>query len=245
MRLRGLLLAFVVAAPLPAQEPPPAAPPPPPPLWSGKGELSFVSTSGNSDTQTLGAGLEVAYQPLPWSFAFKGAFIRNESDGEEKANSFAAMLRGGRAFSPRFEACARADYLKDRVAGIESRWSGEGGIAYALFPAPPHKLKFEGAVGYVTERRVNAPDHDFPSARVGAIYEWRISKSAVYAEELSFIDDLDRTSDWRIVNTGSLTADVSSVLALKLSFGILYSNEPVPGFKKRDTTTSAAVVAKF
>lgn len=47
------------------------------------------------------------------------------------------------------------------------------------------------------------------------------------------------------MNAGSLTADVSTVLALKLSFAILYSNEPVPGFKKRDTTTSAAIVAKF
>lgn len=155
------------------------------------------------------------------------------------------MLRGARALSPRFEVFARGDYLRDRFAGIESRWSGEGGVAYMLFPSPPNKLRFEGALGYTTERRVRAPNHHFPSARVGAFYEWQISKNAVYAEELSFIDDLDRTNDWRIVNAGSLTADVSSVLALKLSFAILYSNEPVPGFKKRDTTTSAAIVAKF
>lgn len=132
------------------------------------GELSFVATSGNSDTQTVGAGLEVAYQPLPWSLAFKTGFIRNESDGEEKANSLAAMLRGARALSERFEAFARGDYRKDRFAGIESRWSGEGGIAYALLSSPPHRLRFEGALGYVTERRVDAPDHDFLSARLGA-----------------------------------------------------------------------------
>ena len=238
----GLLSLFLAAAsPLLGQEPPPG----PPPLWSGKGELSFVATSGNSDTQTLGTGVEVKYQPLPWSVAFKAAFIRNEADGEEKANSLAAMLRGARALSPRLEAFARGDYLKDRFAGIESRWSGEGGLAYALFPSPPHKLKFEGAAGYTTESRVDAPDRDFPSARVGALYEWQISKGAVYSEELSFIEDLDHTANWRIVNTGSLTADVSTVLALKLSFGILYSNEPVPGFGKRDTTVSAALVAKF
>ena len=47
------------------------------------------------------------------------------------------------------------------------------------------------------------------------------------------------------MNTGSLTAEVSTVLAVKLSFAILYSNRPVPGFEKRDTKTSAALVAKF
>jgi putative salt-induced outer membrane protein len=118
VRIRVLIGALAVAAPLIAEE---AAPPPPPPLWSGKGELSFVATSGNSDTQTVGAGLEIAWQPVPWSLAFKAADIRNESDGEEKANSFAAMLRGARTFSARFEAFARGDYRKDRFAGIESR----------------------------------------------------------------------------------------------------------------------------
>jgi hypothetical protein len=38
---------------------------------------------------------------------------------------------------------------------------------------------------------------------------------------------------------------VTIVLALKLSFAILDSNEPVPGFGKGDTTLSAAVVAQF
>jgi putative salt-induced outer membrane protein len=241
MRLSAAFVVLAGAQPLLAQEPPPA----PPPLWSGKGELSFVSTSGNSDTQTLGAGVEVAYQPLPWSLGFKAAFIRSEADDEEKANSFAAALRGARALSPRLEAFVRADYLKDKFSGIESRWTGEGGVAYALFPSPPHKLKFEGAVGYTMESRVDAEDRDYPSARIGVLYEWQISKRAVYSEELSFIEDLDDTDNWRIVNTGSLTAEVTTVLALKLSFGILYSNQPVPGFEKRDTKTSAALVAKF
>jgi putative salt-induced outer membrane protein len=241
----GVLWLFIGAAlPLSAQEPP-APPPTPPPLWSGQGELSFVATSGNSDTQTLGVGAEVLYQPLPWTVAFKSAFVRNEADGEEKANSLAAMVRGARAFSPRFEAFARADYLRNRFSGIESRWSGEGGVAYAVFPSPPNKLKVEAALGYATEKRVEGPDPSYPSARLGLFYEWQISKTAVYSEELSFVEDLEETSNWRIVNAGALTADVSTVLALKLSFAILYANEPVPGFGKRDTTFSAAVVAKF
>ena len=243
---RGALASLLLAAasPLAAQDPPPT-PPPPPPLWSGQGELSFVSTSGNSDTQTLGVGAEVAYQPLPWSFTFKSTFLRNEADGEEKANSLTAMLRGARVFSPRLEAFGRADFVRNRFAGIESRWSGEGGVAYALFPAPPQKVRAEAALGYATERGVDAEDRSYPFARAGVFYEWQISKTAVYTEELSFVQDLEDTPNWRIVNAGAVTADVTTVLALRVSFALLYSNEPVPGFEKRDSTVSAAVVAKF
>ena len=49
-----LMLCFAIQAF--AQEPPPETPPPPPHTCTGSAELSFVSTTGNTDTQTLGVG---------------------------------------------------------------------------------------------------------------------------------------------------------------------------------------------
>ena len=240
-RLAFLTLALTEAAL--AQDAPP--PPTPTPLWSGKGELSFVSTSGNSNTQTLGVGAEVAYKPAPWSFLFTTAFVRSEADDVENARSFLATIRGARSLTQRLEVFARGEYLQNTFAGIDSRISGEGGIAYALFPNPPHKLKAEVGVGYTRENRVTGEDLSFPSARAGLLYEWQISKGAAYTEELSFTQDLGEGDNWRILNTGSLTADISTVLAMRLSYAITYANQPPPGFEKRDTTTSAAIVAKF
>lgn len=240
-RLAFLTLALTEAAL--AQDSPP--PPTPTPLWSGKGELSFVSTSGNSNTQTLGVGAEVAYKPAPWSFLFTTAFVRSEADDVENARSFLATIRGARSLTLRLEAFARGEYLQNTFAGIDSRISGEGGIAYALFLNPPHKLKAEVGLGYTRENRVTGEDLSFPSARAGLLYEWQISKGAAYTEELSFTQDLEEGENWRILNTGSLTADISTVLAMKLSYAIMYANQPPPGFEKRDTTTSAAIVAKF
>jgi putative salt-induced outer membrane protein len=244
-RLPRLLLpaALACAASLSAQTPDPA--PTPPPLWSGKGELSYVATSGNTDTQTLGAGAELEYRPSPWAVQFKAAFVRSEADDVENARALTASLRGSRTLSPRLEVFARGDYLKNRFAGIEDRYSGEGGAAYALFPNPPNKLKVEAGLGYTRELRTAGEDLAFPTARAGLIYEWQISRTATYAEEFSFLSNLEEGSDWRIVNTGSLTAEIVRALALKLSFAILYANEPVPGFRKRDTLVSVAIVAKF
>jgi putative salt-induced outer membrane protein len=241
---RLLLPALLAcAASLSAQTPDPT--PTPPPLWSGKGELSYVATSGNTDTQTLGAGAELEYRPSPWAVQFKAAFVRSEADDVENARALTASLRGSRTLTPRLEVFARGDYLKNRFAGIEDRYSGEGGAAYAIFPDPPHELKVEGGLGYTRELRTAGEDLAFPTARVGFLYEWQISRTATYAEEFSFVSNLEEGSDWRVVNTGSLTAEIVRAIAVKLSFAILYSNEPVPGFRKRDTLTSAAIVAKF
>lgn len=140
---------------------------------------------------------------------------------------------------------ARGDYLQNEFAGIAHRYSAEGGAAYAVFPSPPNELKLEAGLGYTREERAAGPDLAFPTARAGFVYEWQISKTAVYAEEFSFLMSLERGADWRIVNTGSVSAEIVRAIALKLSFAILYSNEPVTGFRKRDTPTSAAVVARF
>jgi hypothetical protein len=39
-----------------------------------------------------------------------------------------------------------------------------------------------------------------------------------------------------------LTATLTSVLSLKFSNTVRYANEPVPGFEKTDTITTAALV---
>lgn len=220
-------------------------PPPPPPLWSGKAELSFVSTSGNTDTQTLGGAAEVEYQPGVWSGKAKVAFIKSESNGTENARSFEALLRGARKLSVRLEAYALGGYLKNRFAGIDGRYAGEGGLAYELLPPGAHSLKAEAGIGYTKENRTTGFDRSFMTARGGLLYKWKLSKTSEFANETSFTQDLRSSKDWRFAETASMSAGLTTVLAVKLSYALTKVNDPPPGFKKTDTITTAALVAKF
>jgi putative salt-induced outer membrane protein len=220
-------------------------PPPPPPLWSGKAELSFVSTSGNTDTQTLGAGAEVEYQPGIWSGKVRLDYLRSEANGEENAHFFAALLRGARKIAPRLEVYALGGYLKNRFAGIDRRLAGEAGLAYDLLPPNTHSLKAEGGLGYTKENRVSGLDRSFASARAGLLYKWKFSKTADFSNEVSYTQDLNASKDWRFADAASVSAALVSRLSLKVSYAIAKLNDPPPGFKKTDTITSAAIVAKF
>jgi putative salt-induced outer membrane protein len=221
------------------------APPPPPPLWSGKAELSFVSTSGNTDTQTLGAGGEVEYQPGVWSGKAKFDYIRSESDGKENARSLAFLLRGARKIFTRAEVFAQAGYLKNTFAGIDRRLAGEAGLAYELLAPGAHSLKAQAGLGYTKETRVGAADRSFATAGAGLLYKWALSKSAEFSNETSYRRDLKTSEDWLFANTASVSAGMTTVLSLKVSWALTKANDPPPGFKKTDTITKAAVVAKF
>jgi len=220
-------------------------PPKPPPLWSGKAEVSYVATSGNSDTKTLGAAGEAEYQPLPWSAKLKLEFVRAESNGVVSARSFAGLLRGARKLSARLETYAQGTYLKNTFAGIDHRLAGEAGVAYLILPGETHTLKSEAGLGYTKEDRTNGDDRSFGTGRLGLLYKWKFSKTAEFSEEVSFTESLKDSSDWRFDSATSLSASMTSVFSVKLSYVIHTLNEPVPGKKKTDTITSAALVAKF
>jgi putative salt-induced outer membrane protein len=221
------------------------APPGPPPVWSGKAEASYVGTTGNTNVQTVGAGLEVDYKKDVWDGLAKGAYVQGKTDDVTTAKTIAAELRGGRHLSPRFELFAQADYFKNEFAGIDNRLSGIGGGAYSVVKTDAQELKFQLGAGYTKENRSVGEDKSFASGQAGLLYKWKISSTTDLSEEFSYVDSFKDSSDWRVANTFSLTVAINKLLSLKASHNLTYLNEPVPGFGKTDTITSIALVAKF
>src|SRR5215467_13074784 len=83
-------VAWAGQAPQTPQTPPA---PPPPPHVEGTGELSFVNTSGNTQTNTLAAGGSLTWRPLPWVIEMKAAFVRGSANDVLTAKSFAFGTR--------------------------------------------------------------------------------------------------------------------------------------------------------
>lgn len=248
-------LALVAcASPASAQETPPAPapatcpcppPPPPPPPFTGRAELSFVATGGNTSTQTLGAGLDLGYKADPWGLAFKAGYVRARAEGSLTAETAEALLRGTRKLAPPLDAYAQAGWYRNRFAGVDARFTAEAGLAYKLLTGPEHTASAEAGVGWVSENRVVGDDPRSATARLGGTYKWAFSKSADLTDEAGFTFLFSETKDWRFRNRAALTASLTGLLSVKLGWGFDYLNRPAPGFGKTDTITSAALVAKF
>ncbi len=134
--LRTILALWLVAcgAALAQDAPPcpcPEPPPPPDPIWFGKVNFSFLSTSGNTDTTSIGGAAEVNYNPKPFLFTLKGAYLYSQTDGLVTAESSAASMRGNYDITPRFYVFAGAGYLRNTFSGIDSLWSVDGGAGYS------------------------------------------------------------------------------------------------------------------
>jgi putative salt-induced outer membrane protein len=249
----ALLLWFAAAGSLLAQTPPPCPcpepPPPPPPLWFGKLNFSFLSTSGNTDTTSIGGAAEVNYNPKPWLFTFKGAYLYSATEGVTTAQATTLGLRASRDLTERLDVFVGAGYLKNTFSGINNLYSVDGGVGYKLFNTPTQFLRVEGGVGWTSEEDIVVgvvlPSRSYANARAALNYKWQFTKSAAFTNDFGFLADLDNTANWFITNKAAITADISSIFALQASWTLLYRNQPVIGFGNTDTATAVGIVAKF
>lgn len=242
----GCAAAFLVFLPdITLAQAPPAVPPPPPPRWERKAELSFVSTGGNTDTQSLGLGASVVFRPPKWTTEARTAFVRNETDSVETAKSWVFDFREARALSERAEVFGRYGYLTDRFAGIEHRNTIDGGVGYKLLVGPVHMLRVDGGLGYTNEGRVTGESQSFALVNIGSAYKWQISKTADLTDSAVLTESLENHDEWRFTNAIALSAALTHIFSLKLSNDVKFNNSPVRGFEKTDRLTSAAIVAKW
>lgn len=218
---------------------------PPPPRWEATGEISFVSTSGNTSTQTVGVGGDVTNRSGPWLSKAKMSFVRASTDGEETARSLGVDGRVSRDLTPRVGLFVHAAYLRDTFAGIEHRAGVDGGLTWTFVTLAPHDLALDAGLGYTHETRLADADRSFATGTLALAYTWAITDTAEIANDAGFTANLQDGPDWRFGDTLAVSASLNRTLSLKLSYQVKYLNRPVPGYEKTDTIASAAVVATF
>lgn len=218
----------------------------PPPPWSGEGGLSYLRTSGNSETSTFGATLKLFHQDGPWKIGVSGGYLRSSDTDVKTAERTEGLLRAERGFGERVAAYGQFSYLRNQFAGIDGTETLESGGLYKLAVGPKHFLSASAALAYTWEQRLApAADRDFAGGRLGLAYKWQISPSADLSEDLDYLQSFQDSNDGRLTSKTALTAAINQVFAIKLGDALFFYNSPVPGKKKTDNTIFASIVARW
>jgi putative salt-induced outer membrane protein len=241
MKRSAFSCLFVVLVAVPAL----GAEEPPKPPWSGSLGLSFLSTTGNSQTQSFGFDLGIKRIPDPWGLEIVGKYLRSTKDGTTDAERSFVSLRAMRSLNERWSVFAGVSGERDTFAGIDLRAIVEGGATYKLLAGPVHELAFDGGLTWTSENRVAEADRSFLGGILGVAYQWKLSSTASFTEKLRFYPDFDQSSNWRVTSETALKASLTGHLALQLGYDYRYSNTPVPGYHTTDTATTVSLVASL
>jgi putative salt-induced outer membrane protein YdiY len=233
------------------------------------GELSTVSTFGNSESLTLGVGTTLGHLWETSELKFEAGGVRTESSIKTRTatgttQSFAVQdlkrtektaeayyLRGryDRNVSANFFVFGGADWLRNTFAGIDSRTLLAAGAGNMWVKTETTRFKTDVGFTYtfqddVFENPLNKMN--FPGIRLG--YDLRSTLSASTNFESSLVGDwnLDNTDDVRLNLLNSVSVAISSMLALKPALKLQWQNAPsstqVPLFDNGGVDTGQTVL---
>jgi len=252
-------LAALALAPSPGRAqtaPPPAVGPSGPAAdanptgWTAKAGLSYVQTSGNSETSTLGFKFNAVYNWTRTFFTLQGGGVRSDTTfkttfgvgsvddyliveqerNEKTAANYFLDASLDRNVTKKFFWQTGAGYLRNTFAGVDNRLAGRAGVGYILTDPASKGAQFKTA-GFVTlthqDEVVEDPDTDdtFIGLRIMADLAVPFGQSS-FNSRVNLDENLQSTDDLRLTWWNSLGVALNDRLALQLSLLLYYDNLP-------------------
>lgn len=211
--------------------------------WRGKGELGFVSTSGNTDSETLNMLLEFIYEDQAWRHRFTATALSSSKDGETDAERYVGEYQGDRKLDEISYIFGTVRYEQDEFAAYDPVTTVAFGYGRELLSGPVHELKGEIGVGYrMQEDAVTGEDEDGAILRGRGEYVWHITENTDLLDTLLIEAGSDNTF---IQNNLGLQVAINSSLALKIGYEIRHNTDVAPGRDKTDQVVNTNIVYNF
>jgi putative salt-induced outer membrane protein YdiY len=237
-----VVVAVVAGTGRAAAQPAPAEPPAP---WEVKLGASFVGTSGNSDTASTGANFDAYRQWDVWRIEGLATAVQTSQHGEQTAQQYLASIRAKRSLTDRISATSGLKLERDRFSGLDLRSLLDGGLAYALVKHPEWELNGLTAMVWSHEDRTNGDVLNQAEAILQLASKYIFGTTGDTSQRFTFYPDFSNSTAYRSEAELTAQASMNKRLALKIGFLWRYAHDPVPGFKRSDTTTTASIVVRW
>jgi putative salt-induced outer membrane protein len=247
------LVLIVVASTVMADD---APPPPPAQGWSGRGEVGYVMSRGNSNTDSANAKIDLADLIGDWKNSIHLEGLYGRSDEITSAERWAAIVQSDLRITPRAFAFAALHFMQDEFSGFQYQASATSGIGYHVLDTDTDKLTAQIGAGYrrlrpelLTMDATGAVIARTPGESTGAVigtagidYAHIFNASTKITNKVLVESGSGNTS---LENDLAVVVSMSKKLALSAGFTIQENTEPPVGLKKVNTLTTLNLVYAF
>ena len=253
MKFRTVVLSCLALAPVIADC---ADAPPPQGVWTGKGQVGYMASQGNSQAKSANAAIDLGLLDAPWEHAFHLSGLYGQNAGITAAERWDALWQSNYDFTPDLYGFGALRYAHDMFSGFQHQDSVAAGLGYKFFNSDTMKLSEQVRVGYRQLRpELLLPD---PSGAVTSRILQPSSNEAVLTAGIDYSQALTSTttlsnkflmesgsSDTLFTDALALTIKMSTKLALSLGYSLQDNTKPPAGLKKLDTLETVNLVFGF
>jgi putative salt-induced outer membrane protein YdiY len=216
--------------------------------WQDQAEFSFVKTSGNSNTSSLGlsnktwrkwesSAVEINLGGVRADAANDRYAVRVPSgnidvvvpDRELTAENYWLDGKYYQEIRKDFFWQAGGGWNRDTFAGVNSRLFVFGGVGNIWVDSDRQSWRTDYSLSYTVQDDV-VDDPEFDDSYLGiqltSNYKLNFGKSSSYGNDTAFNFNVDTTEDWRMVMSNWVAVTMTTHLALKVDLQWRYSNDP-------------------
>ena len=219
--------------------------------WGGEGEIGFLMTSGNSETESVNAKLGLSYESNHWRHNgnFEALYSAEEqetetgeSEMETSAEKYLVSAKTAYKFTEKDYAFLRGSYEDDRFSGYDYQTSFSAGYGRQLFKTERMLMEIEAGPGYRYNRLDDGKTEEEVIGRGAALFSVQLSEGASFKQELSVEAGKDQTVTKSI---SSVKAQIVGALSMKASFTAEHTSTVPEDTDKTDTETALTLVYSF
>lgn len=210
--------------------------------WTGSFSVGYLSSKGNTDSQSTNVDLDVTYLSKPWEHRLKGRAYGASQEGETTAEAYQAGWKSSYDFDPRNYAFGALDWNKDRFAGFTRQTFATVGYGRRILTGEDFVLSVEIGAGYAEQKPAVGSTESGATGSLGGDFTWNFSDNGSFEQTLYMFTTSENTF-WQSVS--KVTAGLVGNLGLSVSYTIRRNSDVPPGTDKTDRLTAVSLEYKF
>jgi putative salt-induced outer membrane protein len=210
--------------------------------FSGRAALGYLSTTGNTETESLNTSFEMGWNYAPWHHRFNGSAVRSSTSNVTTAQAYGLSWKTDYDINETAYWYGLAAWNKDEFSAYDQQVREAIGYGRHFINTERHVLSGEIGIGARQADLRDGSSQDEGILRLSGDYIWTISETSRFNQKLAIESGSDNTY---LEATSSLSADIRNNLALVVSYAIKSNSDVQPGTEKMDTFTSVSVEYSF
>jgi len=212
--------------------------------WEGSGEIGFVATTGNTESEALNAKLNFVRTGKKWRHRFTGTALTTSEDGIKDNERYTVEVQSDRKLTEKSWLFGAFRWDADKFGTYDPSVSLTAGYGYQLMVSERHELRGEIGAGYRSlEETVSGRESSELIGRFLLDDWWQVFGNTKWTNRL--LVEYGSSNTFTLFNSG-LAVSMTDKFAIRLTFEVRNNSSIPPGDSEHtDTTTGVNVVYNF
>lgn len=211
-------------------------------LWAGQLELGAFRSTGNTSNFGFTGALKLDRKGIDWEHTVLLNADYQKDSGRITREKYGASYQPRYTLRDGLFTYGRLQYEKNRIQGIDDRYSLSGGLGYRILKRRNMNLSVEAGPAVRHTDFVTDPTETTWSVLTSLDFDWKVNGTLKLTQTASSYVGSD---DSTFTSLTGLEVGVAKGLKTKMSYSIAHETSPPIGALKTDTISRFSLVYGF